>query len=76
MNRNADIVQSQRPTEPVLEKRQETINRVQQLIRDHIAHKGLEVDLFGSARYGVDTFKSDLDLVVLVRPESPALSRC
>lgn len=46
---------------------------MQQLIREHIAREGFEVVLFGSARYGVDTFRSDLDLVVLVRAESLAL---
>jgi len=76
MNRNADKGQSQRPTELVFKKRQETIGRVQQLIRDCIARKGFEVVLFGSARYGIDTFKSDLDLVVLVRAKSSALNRC
>jgi DNA polymerase sigma len=76
VNRNADKAQSQRPTEPVLKKRQETIGRVQQLIREYIAGKGFEVVLFGSARYGVDTFKSDLDLVVLVRAVSQVLRRC
>jgi len=75
VNRNADEAQSQRPTEQVLNKRQETIGRVQQLIEDHIARKGFQVVLFGSARYGVATLKSDLDLVVLVRAEPLALSR-
>ena len=49
---------------------------MQQLIRDYIALNGFEVVLFGSARYGVDTLKSDLDLVVLVRADSTASSRC
>lgn len=73
MDRSTDKVQSQRPTELILKKRQETIDRVQQLVQDSIASKGFEVALFGSAKYGVDTFKSDLDLVVLVRAKSPSL---
>jgi len=75
VNRSADEAQSQRPTEQVLNKRQETIGRVQRLIEDHIARKDFQVVLFGSARYGVATLKSDLDLVVLVRAKPLALSR-
>jgi hypothetical protein len=76
MDGNADRVQSQRPTEPVLKRRQATIDRVRQLIRDYITSTGFEVVLFGSARYGVDTSNSDLDLVVLVCANSQAPSWC